>query len=707
MWDLEKTIKVVWTAELIDEQELRFNQQWEVTVVNVKAWDTVKKWDIIAELDQTDVENSIKQSQISLSNSRLKLQALLDEPDETQVIQAQNSIKSTKDNLAVSKQELEKLKQTQETDVANSEKNIEIARQELEKLKTDADTNENQKEVDIQLQQKQVSQKQDSLDLANSQLVLLKKQQWKNLWDSTVNYDKKLSDAVSDVRWYTNDFDKLIENIDIIFGISDKNKWKNDSYEVYLSAKNISLKSEVQNDYYEIQNLFADCKSSYNTISSKTSYSKEEILTLLNKYKTLFSKMMEMWDVAKNAMYATISSSSYTESTINSQLSTVTSFYSQAQSNYNAINSTINSLQTTDELSLLQEESSNTITKQEEAVQSAELDLKNAQQSLKTLEDALEQLKTQNDINIKTKETSLQKLQDDLTNTLKTNQVDLTTKQNSISSLENSLVYAEANLKDIQDGASSEEIQQAKNDIANQELSLENTKKSLDKYKIEAPFDGSIRKIDFKVWDKITSDEEKYVYVENPDLLQMTALLDQIDIANVEIWQDVRIVFDSFSDKTLTWTVTDIDSTPTTSSWVTSYTVKVTLDKGELDLYSGMTAVMYIIIEQANDVVVIPSSYITEEGDSSTVLVKSWVNKATRKLIETWLTDWTNTQVLTWVSEGDTLIQMLSWTTSSSSSTTSLFGPWSNRKSSSSWSSSNSSWWGQWWGWPWGGGPWM
>jgi len=39
----------------------------------------------------------------------------------------------------------------------------------------------------------------------------------------------------------------------------------------------------------------------------------------------------------------------------------------------------------------------------------------------------------------------------------------------------------------------------AKNDIAKQRLSLENTKKNLEKYQLEAPFDGVIRKIDFKV----------------------------------------------------------------------------------------------------------------------------------------------------------------------------------------------------------------
>lgn len=66
-----------------------------------------------------------------------------------------------------------------------------------------------------------------------------------------------------------------------------------------------------------------------------------------------------------------------------------------------------------------------------------------------------------------------------------------------------------------------------------QELDLATTKKNLDNYKLTAPFDGIVRKLDFQVGDNLTNDEQKYIYIENPDLIQVSILFDQIDIRDV------------------------------------------------------------------------------------------------------------------------------------------------------------------------------
>ena len=75
-WSIKEQIKALWTTEVVNEQQIRFTQQWTVSKVNVKEWDTVKKWDVIAELDMTDLNNDIRQNEISLSNSQLALKEL-------------------------------------------------------------------------------------------------------------------------------------------------------------------------------------------------------------------------------------------------------------------------------------------------------------------------------------------------------------------------------------------------------------------------------------------------------------------------------------------------------------------------------------------------------------------------------------------------------------------------------------------------------
>jgi hypothetical protein len=102
--------------------------------------------------------------------------------------------------------------------------------------------------------------------------------------------------------------------------------------------------------------------------------------------------------------------------------------------------------------------------------------------------------------------------------------------------LEKMLDIYNEKLVDVKEWSSEQQIQLARNDIKKQELSLANTNKLLEKYILEAPFDWTVRKIDFKLWDKLISDEQKFVYLENPDLLEMTTLLDQIDIVKIEEW---------------------------------------------------------------------------------------------------------------------------------------------------------------------------
>ncbi|MEI8091194.1 MAG: HlyD family efflux transporter periplasmic adaptor subunit [bacterium] len=93
-------------------------------------------------------------------------------------------------------------------------------------------------------------------------------------------------------------------------------------------------------------------------------------------------------------------------------------------------------------------------------------------------------------------------------------------------------------------------MQIAQNGIRQKELALEQTKKDLEDLQIIAPFDGTLRKIDFKVGDKVTSSDEKYVYLENPNLVEVTVLLDQIDIVNVQPGMTVEVVLDSYPNET-------------------------------------------------------------------------------------------------------------------------------------------------------------
>jgi len=64
----------------------------------------------------------------------------------------------------------------------------------------------------------------------------------------------------------------------------------------------------------------------------------------------------------------------------------------------------------------------------------------------------------------------------------------------------------------------------------------------------------------------LTSDTDKYVYIENPDLLVISVSLDQIDIVNVKQWTKAKVIFDAFPKKEFNASIATIDYTPTETS---------------------------------------------------------------------------------------------------------------------------------------------
>lgn len=47
-------------------------------------------------------------------------------------------------------------------------------------------------------------------------------------------------------------------------------------------------------------------------------------------------------------------------------------------------------------------------------------------------------------------------------------------------------------------------------------------------------------------WDNLKNENDMYVYIENPNLFEVTVKLDQIDVVKVKIWDPAIITFDSY-----------------------------------------------------------------------------------------------------------------------------------------------------------------
>ena len=116
-----------------------------------------------------------------------------------------------------------------------------------------------------------------------------------------------------------------------------------------------------------------------------------------------------------------------------------------------------------------------------------------------------------------------------------------------------------------------------------------------------------------------SSDAEKVFFSICPGTqMTVTISVDESDILCLQVGQSATITVDALDDETVSGTVTEIDTTATSSGGVTVYTATVTFDKTE-DMLSGMSASVSIVIEGVDDALLIPSDALTQTRASAYV----------------------------------------------------------------------------------------
>nr|MDD3720665.1 HlyD family efflux transporter periplasmic adaptor subunit [Candidatus Gracilibacteria bacterium] len=640
---IKNSIEVSGVAELVDEQSLSFNKAGTVTMVNFKAGDTIKKGDIIAELDSADAYNSIDDAKLNLENAKLNLTQLYDGPDKSQILQSENSVTTAQNSLNTATKELENLKISQQNSLDSMLKNIETSKKDLETSKT-------------------------NLELSKNELETTKKQQENSLNNTITTKSTTIQNLEDSFKTNLVDIEKIIEEADYIMGVTDENKDKNNAFEDYLSAKNTSYKTSAESSLLESISMYTNLKKSL----ANYDYSGDKALikNLLNQYLATYNKLYETTDyVYKAADNSIVSVGSLTQTQIDSMKSNMSSYRSSSLSKINSINNSIASLDTLTDTDLISESNSNSIAQKEASIKASEVSIEKQEISISNAEKSYNETKA-------------------------SYAVTLDSKEKDLISKEKSVEIAKLNLEELLKGPTEENVKKAQNSIKQAEIKLESANKSLDDYKLEAPFDGVVRKIDYMVGDNITNtnDSGKYVYIENPNLLEITVMLDQIDITKVKLNGDAIIVFDAYSDIQAKAVVSSIDTEPVQNSGVVSYEVKLVLDDETFDkkILSGMTANVEIIIESKENILTVKSSVITDEDGKNYVnLMKN--GQTVKTEVVTGISANGLTEIVSGLNEGDEVAtEEFKVSSTSTTTTSSLFSPGGTKSSSSSSSRSSS-----------------
>lgn len=197
-------------------------------------------------------------------------------------------------------------------------------------------------------------------------------------------------------------------------------------------------------------------------------------------------------------------------------------------------------------------------------------------------------------------------------------------------------------------------------DIRSAELNVEQKLNAYNDCFVYAPFDGVIATINAKVGESAGSNIGTIITKQKV----VTVSLNEVDIAYVKIGQKVSITFDAVNDLNLYGVVSEMDAVGTVSSGVVNYDVKIVLDNDDEKVKAGMSANVEIVIDQKDNILVLPSSAVKTRGKESYVEVISDNGEVVRKDVEIGISNDTTVEIISGLSDNDEVVVRTSVSTS-------------------------------------------
>ena len=279
-------------------------------------------------------------------------------------------------------------------------------------------------------------------------------------------------------------------------------------------------------------------------------------------------------------------------------------------------------------------------------------------------------------------------------------QDDLDDTQRNLDAATAGLVVAQAKRDDVYDGADPQDIALQRDQVRQAELSVKQARKNLEKAQIIAPFDGTVAALNIEVGEEVgASGGDAAITLNTPDALRLRLTITESDVLDVEADQSGTALFDAVGERPFPIVIDSVGTNPTTTQGVITYEAWARIltglptgaagalpsgasrrgaalagtpvpggtppaGIGELPVGAdtsakplpGMNASVTIIVDQAQDVLVVPAQAIQTEGFRSVVEVQKDDGSTEKVAVQTGLTDGTNTEITQGLEEGQTIV---------------------------------------------------
>ncbi|MHC1772733.1 MAG: efflux RND transporter periplasmic adaptor subunit [Flexilinea sp.] len=191
-------------------------------------------------------------------------------------------------------------------------------------------------------------------------------------------------------------------------------------------------------------------------------------------------------------------------------------------------------------------------------------------------------------------------------------------------------------------------------DVQEAEINLTNAENSYNKRNIIATFDGTVTAVDAEVGHYVTSDTAAF-QIDDMSRIFIPVDISEIDIQKVFSGQKVTVSLDAVTDKTYSGTVNKISDLGEGSNSRVTFETMVELTDPDESVKAGMTAEAEIVLEENENVLLVPlnaintisgKTYVTISSDDGNRQIEVGVGMTTDLLAE----------ITSGVTEGDLIV---------------------------------------------------
>lgn len=215
------------------------------------------------------------------------------------------------------------------------------------------------------------------------------------------------------------------------------------------------------------------------------------------------------------------------------------------------------------------------------------------------------------------------------------------------------VVEATEQLEQAREGPDPARLETAETTHAAAAAKVESLVAAIEASTLVAPFAGVVFDVYVAPGQHVPSGE-RVVYLADPDQLRIEAYVSEVDVVRLHPGQVVRTRFEPYPTRLVEGEILTVSPRGEPMGGLMGFKVEVSVDKGDLDLRPGMTALLRVVVGERTGVLLVPSAAL-RQGITGNMVVDVERAEGTweQREVEIGLNDGVVTEVLQGLAEGD------------------------------------------------------